>query len=62
MYKNKISDNDNYKNIYKTLDEYQKDGFKNKIIKNDMMENLILIIFIWLHVNFNIIKIKTKRF
>ena len=31
IYENKISDNDNYQNIYKTLDEYQKDGFKNKI-------------------------------
>ena len=31
IYENKISDNDNYQNIYKTLYEYQKDGFKNKI-------------------------------
>ena len=31
-----ISDNDNYKDIYKKLDDYQKDGFKNKITKEDI--------------------------
>ena len=31
-----ISDNDNYKDIYKKLDDYQKDGFKNEIAKEDI--------------------------
>ena len=33
IYENKMLDNDNYKDIYKRLDDYQKDGFKNKIEK-----------------------------
>ena len=33
---NKISDNDSYKNIYAKLEEFQKNGFKNEIIKEDI--------------------------
>ena len=33
---NEISDNDNYKYIYKKLSDYQKDIFKNKITKEDI--------------------------
>ena len=36
IYQNLISDNDNYKEIYKKLTEYQKDGYKNEITKEDI--------------------------
>ena len=36
IYENKMLDNDNYKDIFKRLDDYQKDGFKNKIKKEDI--------------------------
>ena len=36
IYQNLISNNDNYKEIYKKLNEYQKDGFKNEITKEDI--------------------------
>jgi len=39
IYENKILDNDNYKNIYKKLDDYQKDGFKKEITKEDISSN-----------------------
>ena len=35
----KISDNDIYKGIYKKLDHYQKDGFKNEKTKKDISSN-----------------------
>ena len=58
-----MSDNENYKGVYIKLEEYQKDGFKNEITKEEISNDGKIEFDYFYMVEYNLLsKIKLKDF